>query len=95
LTPFRFESFPIRVIEIDREPWFVAKDVAEALDYSRFDSNLLVNVPEEWKGTNPIRTLGGEQSLWCLSEPGLYFFVNRSDKPKALPFQKWVSVADR
>lgn len=25
----------------------------------------------------------------CLSEQGLYFFVGRSDKPKALPFQIW------
>jgi len=91
LTPFRFESFPIRVLSVDGAPWFVAKDVAEALEYSRFDSNLLLHVPEEWKGMNPIRTPGGEQELWCLSEPGLYFFVNRSDKPRALPFQKWVA----
>jgi prophage antirepressor-like protein len=91
LTPFCFESSPIRVLSVDGLPWFVAKDVAEALEYGRFDSNLLLHVPEEWKGTNPIRTPGGEQELWCLSEPGLYFFVNRSDKPKALPFQKWVA----
>lgn len=25
-----------------------------------------------------------------LSEAGLYFFLNRSDKPGALPMQKWV-----
>ena len=29
--------------------------------------------------------------MHCLSEPGLYFFLGRSDKPKALPFQKWVA----
>lgn len=26
-----------------------------------------------------------------LSEQGLYFFLGRSDKPKALPFQKWLA----
>ena len=26
-----------------------------------------------------------------LSEPGLYFFLGRSDKPGALPFQKWLA----
>ena len=36
-------------------------------------------------------TLGGTQELWCISEQGLYFFLNRSDKPKALPMQKWVA----
>ncbi|WP_425277047.1 BRO-N domain-containing protein [Candidatus Liberibacter asiaticus] len=24
------------------------------------------------------------------SEQELYFFLNRSDKPKAIPFQKWI-----
>lgn len=93
IIPFEFESSStsIRVIEIDGEPWFVAKDIAEALEYQRFDSNLMASIPSEWKGTNQIRTPGGLQDLWCLSEPGLYFFVLRSDKPKALPFQKWLA----
>ena len=38
-----------------------------------------------------MHTPGGTQNMWCLSEPGLYFFLNRSDKPKALPLQKWVA----
>ncbi len=91
LIPFSFESKSIRVLNLDGAPWFVAKDVAEALEYARFDSNLLRSVPDEWKGTNPIRTPSGVQEMLTLSEPGLYFFVNRSDKPKALPFQKWVA----
>lgn len=93
IIPFEFESSStsIRVIEIDGEPWFVAKDIAEALEYQRFDSNLMASIPSEWKGTNQIRTPGGLQDLWCLSEPGLYFFVLRSDKPKALPFQMWLA----
>jgi hypothetical protein len=45
----------------------------------------------EWKGVNPIHTLGGIQEVLCLSEPGLYFFLNRSDKLNALPFQKWIA----
>lgn len=91
LTPFRFDSHAVRVIDVAGEPWFVAKDVALALNYARFDSNLLDHVPEEWKGTNPIRTPYGEQKMLCLSEQGLYFFIGRSDKPKALPFQKWLA----
>ncbi len=91
LIPFSFEAFQIRVVTHDDGSWsVVAKDVAEALEYGRFDSNLLLNVPEEWKGTNPIRTPGGEQEMLTLTEQGLYFFLGRSDKPKALPFQKWI-----
>ena len=93
VIPFSFESASstIRVVEIDGEPWFVAKDIAEALEYSSWQPNLVSNVPDEWKGINPINTLGGSQELLFLSESGLYFFVVRSDKPKALPFQKWLA----
>ena len=29
--------------------------------------------------------------MLVVSEAGLYFFLARSDKPKALPFQKWLA----
>lgn len=93
LTPFSFDSREIRVLTVNNEPWFVAKDVAEALEYSESSNpaRLFAHVPDEWKGVNPIHTPSGIQEMWCLSEPGLYFFLNRSDKPKALPFQKWIA----
>jgi hypothetical protein len=69
----------------------VGKDTTEAMGYERFDSHLFDKVPEEWKGTKPIRTPGGTQNMLCLSEQGLYFFLGRSDKPAALPFQKWIA----
>ena len=76
--------------------WFVAKDVAEALEYSASSinnniSNLFANVPDIWKGNKRINTPGGMQSMACLTEQGLYFFLGRSDKPKALPYQMWIA----
>lgn len=75
--------------------WFVAKDVAKALDYSEATiSNMektIAHVPEVWKGRYPIPTPGGEQDVLCLTEQGLYFFLGRSDKPKALPYQMWIA----
>lgn len=97
VTNFSFESASaaVRVLEINGEPWFVAKDVLLALDYAETSINNIAdrtaNVPDEWKGHYPIVTPGGTQDMWCLSESGLYFFVIRSDKPKALPFQKWLA----
>lgn len=89
---FNFSGHTIRIIVRDSEPWFVAKDVMAALGYSGHSAPAKVceHIPEEWKGVNPIHTLGGQQKLLCLSEPGLYFFLGRSDKQTALPFQKWV-----
>ncbi|MCR5346184.1 MAG: phage antirepressor KilAC domain-containing protein [Fretibacterium sp.] len=79
----------------DGEPWFVAKDVATTLGYSEASMSnmgqLLGAVPDEWKGRKRITTPGGEQEMLCLSEQGLYFFLGRSDKPAALPYQKTVA----
>jgi prophage antirepressor-like protein len=87
------DNSEIRVASVRDEPWFVAKDVAERLDYSESSNaaRLFGHVPDEWKGVNRIHTPGGAQDMLCLSEPGLYFFLARSDKPKALPFQKWIA----
>ncbi|AIC11366.1 BRO-N domain-containing protein [Xylella fastidiosa] len=93
IIPFDFHSHVVRVVMRDGNPWFVAKDVMDALDYAETSNPARVteHIPSEWKGVNPIHTLGGEQKLLCLAEPGLYFFLGRSDKPKALPFQKWLA----
>jgi len=83
-------SFSIRIVTRDGEPWFVAKDVAEALDYT-WSGNRVAHVPDEWRGATSVVTPSGTQQMTVLSEPGLYFFLARSDKPKALPFQKWLA----
>ena len=91
LNVFTFEGVQLRTLEEDGVIWCVAKDIAEALGYERFDSNLIKHVPEIWKGTKRIRTLGGEQEMLCLTENGVYFFLGRSDKKKALPYQMWIA----
>jgi anti-repressor protein len=90
---FAFEGRPVRVELFDGEPWWVVKDVAQVLGYAESsDPNKLVQaVPEEWKGRKRIPTLGGVQEMSCLSEQGLYFFLARSDKPAADPFQRWIA----
>jgi prophage antirepressor-like protein len=98
LIPFNFENRQIRVTLESDEPWFVAQDVARALDYpdSSNPARLCKHVPEEWAGMKRIHTRSENgviqaRDMLCLSEQGLYFFLGRSDKPKALPFQKKVA----
>lgn len=78
-----------RSIFIDGEYWFVAKDVAEALGYVWKGMDNVRHVPEEWRGVQSVWTPSGNQDMFVLSEQGVYFFLGRSDKPKALPYQKW------
>ena len=96
LSVFSFsEKLPVRVVEINAEPWFVARDIAQCLEYSKSTINSIVklveSVPDQWKGMQEFETNGGKQKLLALSEQGLYFFLGRSDKPKALPFQMWLA----
>lgn len=83
----------VRTVVSNGELWFVAKDIADSLEYAESSNTarLFQAVPEEWKGMKQIHTLGGLQNVICLSEQGLYFFLGRSDKPKALPYQKWIA----
>lgn len=92
LVPFAFGDSLVRVVRDESgNPWFVAKDVAKALDYEWNGMKNLQHVPEEWRGVETVSTPSGTQEMLTLSEPGLYFFLGRSDKPKALPFQKWIA----
>lgn len=92
LQPFNFDSHQVRVIHgDDGEPMFVAKDVAEALGYTWNGASRISHVPQEWRGVTSVVTPSGNQQMAVLTEQGLYFFVARSDKPKALPFQKWLA----
>ena len=92
IQPFAFEDHLVRTIMDDGgEPWFVAKDVALALGYQWNGFKNIQHIPEEWRGVESVSTPSGEQEMLTLSEQGLYFFVARSDKPAALPFQRWLA----
>lgn len=93
LVPFSFENHSIQTLTLNEELWFVAKDIMDALEYAESSkpSKVINHIPKEWKGVKQIHTLGGKQRIACISEQGLYFFLGRSDKPKALPFQKWLA----
>ncbi len=78
------------------DPWFLAKDVAKALDYVRkngkVDTNHMTRLlePDE-KGTHIVGTLGGAQKAVLISESGLYHAIFMSRKPEANEFRKWVT----
>ncbi|NBD09276.1 BRO-N domain-containing protein [Corallococcus silvisoli] len=92
LQTFEFESNQkVRTVTgLDGEPWFVAKDVAEALEY-RMASDMTRTLAEDEKGTHVVRTPGGEQEMTVMSEPGLYRAVFLSKSAKAEPFRRWVT----
>lgn len=81
LATHHFESKPIRVVTgTDGEPWFVAPDVCRVLEMSDVTSALRV-LDEDEKGPLTVRTLGGDQMVNCISEPGLCKLMGDGKKP--------------
>lgn len=90
LQTFTYNSSPVRTVEINREPWFVLKDVCDILELGS-PHKVVERLDEDEKGRNQIPTPGGKQEMTVISESGLYNVILRSDKPEAKPFRKWVT----
>lgn len=83
----------VRTVEIDGEPWFVGKDVAEALGYSNTRKALADHVDGEDKtdGVTIRDSIGREQKPVIINESGLYSLILSSKLPGAKEFKRWVT----
>lgn len=89
---FNHEQFgEIRTIIKDNEPWFVGKDVAEVLGYSRTADAIRQHVDNEDKGVFKMPTPGGKQQITIINESGLYSLILSSKLPQAKEFKRWVT----
>lgn len=80
----------MRTIQLNGQPYFVGKDVAEALGYVDTAKALTAHVKERHKGVGEMATPGGKQKVIIIDEAGLYSLILRSKLPQAEAFQEWV-----
>lgn len=86
----------IRTEVINNEPWFVAKDIALALDIA-WTGHTLDRIPDNWKGAVSFTTPssgtrgGGTQQLSVINESAMYKLAFRSNKPEADCFVNWIA----
>lgn len=74
------------------EPWFVGKDVAQALGYVKARNAIATHVLEDDKKDAPIQgDLGGTQQMTIINESGLYALIFGSKLPSAKRFKRWVT----
>lgn len=89
---FENEQFgQIRVELINNEPWFVGKDVADALGYSDTAQAVRDHVEDEDKGVVEMTTPGGVQKMVSINESGFYSLVLSSRISTAKMFKRWVT----
>ena len=87
---FNPANAPIRVQVINQEPWFVAKDVCDALTLEN-SRKATASLDDDEKGVSPIVTPSGTQQMTIVNESGLYNLIFQSRKPEAKAFRKWVT----
>lgn len=96
LTTFTFAhddaKTPVRVVEIDGQPWFIAADVCRVLGLTNATMALRI-LDDDEKGTlNRIEVgMAPGAPLNIISESGRNKLAMRSDKPVAKVFQNWIA----
>ena len=81
----------VRTILIDREPWFVGKDVALCLGYTDTDQAIRNHVLDSEKLTRKIDGVGQKRNVTIINESGMYSLVFGSKLEKAKKFRVWVT----
>ena len=93
LMIFKNEEFgEIRSLEINNEPYFVGKDIAETLDYKEPHKAIVKHIDEDDRIKYPIiDELGRKQETWLINESGLYSLIMSSKLSSAKKFKRWVT----
>nr|DAH63544.1 MAG TPA: repressor domain protein [Caudoviricetes sp.] len=89
---FKNEEFEVRTVEVDGEPWFIGKDIANVLGYSNSRKALADHVDSEDKNTVTIRDgIVGNPNQTIINESGLYSLVLGSKLTSAKRFKRWIT----
>ena len=81
----------VRTMEINGEPYFVGKDVAEILGYKDTSDAMKRHVDNEDKLTRCFTDSGQNREMYIINESGLYSLILSSKLPKAKEFKRWVT----
>jgi prophage antirepressor-like protein len=96
LTLFDFQGHAVRTVSApDSSHWFVAQDITKALGY-RDALTGVRSLDADETATHVLRirsTDGTEQAreVLAVNESGLYALIQRSRKPAAKAFRRWVT----
>lgn len=83
----------VRTMEVNGEPWFVGKDVAEMLGYAKPENAIANHVDDDDKTTTLIQGVGSnyKSKAVIINESGLYSLILSSKLESAKAFKRWVT----
>ncbi|WP_137597410.1 BRO family protein, partial [Paucilactobacillus kaifaensis] len=91
LEEFNFEGNNVRTVQIENEPYFVGKDVADILGYQNGSRDINRHVEEEDRQNYQNGTFESPRGLTVINESGLYSLILGSKLPNAKKFKRWVT----
>lgn len=80
----------VRIIPVDGELMFVAKDVCDCLEITKH-RDAISRLDSDERGAVKLDTPGGKQDMAAINEYGLYSLVLSSRKPEAKEFKRWIT----
>lgn len=92
LQEFNFNGYEVRTVMRNNTPYFIGKDVAEALGYRRPTKAIADHIDDEDKDEVPIQdSIGRSQMTPIINESGLYSLILKSNLDTAKRFKRWVT----
>ncbi|NHI75220.1 phage repressor protein/antirepressor Ant [Lactococcus petauri] len=88
LQNFNFNNLQVRTVLIENEPWFVAKDVADILEYSE-TAQMTRRLDSE--DSMSVKLTGMNMKSTIINESGLYEAIIGSKKKDARKFKRWIT----
>ena len=95
IVPFNFESHEVRVVDIDGAPWFVLRDVLEAMGSSTPPNvakrSLNEGLGDGYNDVTPIiDSMGRTQKTTIINEAAVTFLVARSNTDEGRRLNRWI-----
>ena len=91
LQLFNFESQKLRTLQINGEPFFVGKDLAEILGYQNGSRDINRHVDEEDRTKMMLSDGRQSKETIIINESGMYSLILSSKLPNAKKFKRWVT----
>ena len=92
VTIFSNQEFGnVRTVTIDGEPWFVGKDIADALGYADTSDAIRRHIDDDDKLTRCFTDSGQSREMYVINESGVYSLIFSSRLESAKRFKHWVT----
>lgn len=92
LQIFNNEEFgQIRMIELNGEPWFIGKDLADDLKYQNGSRDIARHVDEEDRQTINVHDGTQYREMIIVNESGMYALIMGSKLDNAKKFKRWIT----